>query len=398
MGEIVAAFATCHAPQLFTYPPDEDPAQLDASIAGMRELGKILDETKPDVIVFLGSDHLETFSIGCVPTFAMVAGNRAVAEFAGRKFDLPIHREMAEDMLYQLVEAGFDLAYSEDAVLGHTFAVPFEFVIGGRAIPVIPLHTNVYMPPLPTPQRCAALGQALARMIATRSERVAIIASGGMSHYPGTWKYPQPEFDFDRWVIQELEKGNSAAVLELTTAQLDAAGNTELLPWAVMLGAIGAVPGELVQYTPTWHHGHAMMRFLPTREKALRPATAELPKYGGLAFKEGGFAFYAHPPAQAYSLNKLLFDMRHDAVLRRRLLTDFDTVTAQYQLREDCLDAARALAEVGTTAKISDNAGRIVAAGAHPLHALMTLHAVHGEMKRLRQELTAQESGASKSL
>jgi len=58
MGEIVAAMATCHAPQLFTYPPDEDPAQLDASIAGMRELGKILDETKPDVIVFIGSDHL----------------------------------------------------------------------------------------------------------------------------------------------------------------------------------------------------------------------------------------------------------------------------------------------------------------------------------------------------
>lgn len=387
MGEIVAAVATCHAPQLFTYPPDEDPAQLDASIAGMRELGKLLDETKPDVILFLGSDHLETFSIGCVPTFAIVAGNRAIAEFAGRKFDLPIHREMAEDILYKLVGAGFDLAYSEDAVLGHTFAVPFEFVIGGRDIPVIPIHTNVYMPPLPAPQRCAALGRELAKIIAARPERVAIIASGGMSHYPGTWKYPQPEFAFDRWVIQELEKGNTDAVLELTTEQLDAAGNTELLPWAVMLGAIGQVRGELVQYTPTWHHGHAMMRFLPASEKALA-AGAELPKYGGLDFNAGGFEFYKHPPAKAYELNKLLFDMRHDAGLRRRLLTDLASVTTEYQLREDCLDAAQALAEVGTTAKISDNAGRLVAAGAHPLHALMTLHAVHGEMKRLQREIT----------
>ena len=388
MGEIVAAFATCHAPQLFTYPPDEDAAQLDASIAGMRELGKLLDETKPDVIVFLGSDHLETFSIGCVPTFAIVAGNRANAEFAGRSYDLPIHREMAEDLLYKLVGAGFDLAYSEDAVLGHTFAVPFEFVIGGRDIPVVPIHTNVYMPPLPSPKRCAALGRALANVIASRPERVAIIASGGMSHYPGTWKYPQPEFEFDRWVIQELEKGNAGAVLDLTTEQLDAAGNTELLPWAIMFGAIGNVPGELVQYTPTWHHGHAMMRFLPARAKAAAAAANELPKYGGLEFAEGGFEFYKHPPAEAYHLNKLLFDMRHDAALRRRLLTEFDSVTAQYQLRADCLDAAHALAEVGATAKISDNAGRIVAAGAHPLHALMTLHAVHGEMKRLQRELT----------
>ncbi|MFN0121249.1 MAG: hypothetical protein ACKV2V_12185 [Blastocatellia bacterium] len=384
MGEIVAAMATCHAPQLFTYPPDEDHAQLDASIAGMRELGKILDETKPDVILFIGSDHLETFSLGCVPTFAIIAGNRAHAEFAGRTYDLPVHREMAEDLLNQLVRAGFDIAYSEDAVLGHTFAVPFEFVIGGRAIPVAPLHANVYMPPLPGPGRCAALGRAIAKVVAARPERVAIIASGGMSHYPGTWKYPQPEFDFDKWMIAELEHGRAESLLDLTPEQLDETGNTELLPWAIMLGAIGNVPGELLQYTPTWHHGHAMMRFLPPRERATPLAPAP-PRY---VFKDdGGFAFYAHPPAAAYQLNKLLFDMRHDSALRRRLLADFDGVTAAYQLRADCMDAARALAEVGTTAKISDNAGRIVAAGAHPLHALMTLHAVHGEMKRLQREL-----------
>src|SRR6185295_13153458 len=110
MGEIVAAFGTVHAPQLIVRPPDEDPAMLDASIAAMRELGKILDETKPDALLFLGSDHLETFSLSCIPTFAILAGNRAKATFAGRDFDLPIHREMAEDFLNQLVRAGFDFA------------------------------------------------------------------------------------------------------------------------------------------------------------------------------------------------------------------------------------------------------------------------------------------------
>ncbi len=364
MGEIVAAVATCHAPQLFTYPSDEDPAQLDASIAGMRELGKLLDETAPDVIIFVGSDHLETFSIGCVPTFAILAGNRAIAEFAGRQFSLPIHREMAEDLLTRLVSAGFDLAYSEDAILGHAFAVPFEFVIGGRDIPVIPIHTNVYMPPLPTPRRCAALGHALAEAIAARSERVAIIASGGMSHYPGTWKYSQPEFEFDKWMIAELEAGNVEALFSLTSEQLDEAGNTELLPWAILLGAIGATPGELVQYTPTWHHGHAMMRFLPARERPV-PRAADVPAY---SFKdEGGFKFYLHPPAEAYQLNKLLFDTRKDAGLRRRLLTDLDSVTAEYQLGEHQIDAAHALAEVGTTVRVSDNAGAHRCSGRAPV-------------------------------
>ena len=296
---------------------------------------------------------------------------------------------MAEDFLYKLVRKDFDIAYSEDAVLGHTFAVPFEFLIAGRAIPVIPFFTNVYLPPLPGTKRCAALGRAIAEIVAERPERFAIIASGGMSHYPGTWKYPQPEFDFDRWVIQELEKGNANAVLDLTVEQLDATGNTELLPWAILLGAIGNQRGELLQYTPTWHHGHAMMRFLPAREKAMAASVqVELSQYGGLEFKEGGYTFYKHPPAEAYNLNKLLFDVRHDTSLCRRLLTEFDSVITQYGIEGDGIDAAHAIAEVGSTVKVSDNAGRIVNAGAHPLHALMSLHAVHGEMKRLQRELS----------
>jgi len=392
MGEIVAAMATCHAPQLFTYPPDEDHALLDRTVGAMRELGKILDETKPEALIFLGSDHLETFSMTCSPTFAIVAGSRARAEFGGRAYDVPVHREMAEDFLNKLVRADFDMAYSEDALLGHTFAVPFEYVLGGRPIPVIPFHTNVYLPPLPSPARCAALGRAIAKVVASRPERVAILASGGMSHYPGTWKYPSPEFDFDRWVLRELERGNASAITSLTVEQLDEAGNTELLNWAILLGAIGDLPGKLLAYTATWHHGHAVMRFIPPVPAATRAVEAEATApYGGLQFTNEGFQFYRHPPASAYNLNKLLYDVRNDAELRRRLLTDLDSVAAQYKLDPKGKEAARAIAEVGRAAKISENATRIVEAGAHPLHALMSLHAVHTEMKRLGNELSDKE-------
>ena len=74
MGEIVAAVGTCHTPYMFTRPPDENPQQLDQAGAAMQELGKVLDETKPDVILFFGADHVETFSVTCVPSFAIVAG------------------------------------------------------------------------------------------------------------------------------------------------------------------------------------------------------------------------------------------------------------------------------------------------------------------------------------
>ena len=393
MGEIVAAVGTCHTPYMFTRPPDENPQQLDAAGAAMQELGRVLDETKPDVIIFLGSDHVETFSVTCVPTFAIIAGSRVVARFAGREYNLPNHREMAEDLLNKLVvEHNFDIAYSEDAELGHAFAVPFEYVIGKRDIPVVPFFTNVYVPPLPTPKRCAALGKAIAAIIKGRKERVAIIASGGMSHFPGTRKYLHPEFDFDRWLVAQFEAGNTDALLNMTGTQLDEVGNTEMLNWATMFGAIGPERGRADRV-----HPDVASRSL---HDALSAAAGEedcaddrAEPYGGFKFQNQGFQFYKHPPAEAYGLNKLLFEVRHSADLRARILTNLEAVAAEYELQPAQRKAAEELINVGKGGLVSEHVGPLVEAGAHPLQALMSLHVIFSmSHQRGQQPAVAQQT------
>jgi len=393
MGEIVAAVGTCHTPYMFTRPPDENPEQLDQAGKGMNELGKVLDETQPDAILFFGADHVETFSVTCIPSFAIVAGSRAIAKFAGREHNLPIHREMAEDILDKLVvDYNFDVAYSEDAELGHAFSIPFEYVIGKRNIPVIPFFTNVYVPPLPTPRRCAALGKAIADIVKGRKERVAIIASGGMSHFPGTTKYLHPEFDFDRWLLSQFETGNTDALLNMTGTQLDEVGNTELLSWAIMFGAIGEMEGELIDYIPTWHHGLGMMRFLPQRARKTAPTKVE-EQFGGFHFQNQGFHFYKHPPAEAYGLNKLLFESRHSAELRERVLANFDAVADEYDLHGDQRKAAEELINVGKGGLVSEHVGPLAEAGAHPLQALMSLHVIFSTTHKRGQQAMAGAQG-----
>jgi len=261
MGEIVAAMASVHAPQLITKPKDNPPEMLEASISAMRALGKVLDETKPDAIIFLGLDHVETFTLASIPTFAMVISKTADADFGPHKYSQPIAQDLALALLDGLVDKGFDMTYSQKALLGHAFAVPFEYILEDRKIPIVPFITNVYLPPLPNPRRCAALGKAIAEIVASRPERVAIIASGGMSHYPGTDKYPHPEYEFDKWAIERMEEGDLDALLDLTLDQLDEVGNGELLTWMELFGAIGNQKGHLLSYQPLWHHGHAVMRF-----------------------------------------------------------------------------------------------------------------------------------------
>jgi hypothetical protein len=96
-------------------------------------------------------------------------------------------------------------------------------------------------------------------------------------------------------------------------------------------------------------------------------------------------------------LNKLLFEVRTDAVLQRRMLTDLDGVAAEWGLNEQELEGARAIASVGRSVKVSDNAAVLVKAGVHPLQALMCLHAVHGEFRKRenekREERESKETG-----
>jgi 2,3-dihydroxyphenylpropionate 1,2-dioxygenase len=379
MGKIVAAMATMHAPQLFTRPPEEDAKQLDAGIEAMRKLGQVLDETKPDALVILASDHLETFFLQSVPTFAVISGERAKTAFAGRSWNPLIHQALAEDILDGLVSRDFDMTYSQDAVLGHSFAAPFEWVLGTRDIPVVPIFVNAYLPPLPRPQRCAALGRAIAQIVAAKPERVALLASGGMSHYPGTAKYFQPAYDFDRWCIRELENGHSDSFLHLTPEQLDEVGNTEMLPWAIVLGAAGAQHMELLSYQATSHHGHAVARFHPGERPDSRPRQP-------YQFQNHGYHFYNHPPLSAYRLNKLLYESRHKPALRQRMFVDLDTVCIEYGLG---MAEARALREVFSFRNLDSDkpaldAEPVVSVGAHPVGALMAVHVLQQEKRAMR--------------
>jgi AmmeMemoRadiSam system protein B len=384
MGKIVAAFGTVHAPQLFVRPPSEDLAQLDADVAAMRLLGKDLDETKPDVAIVIGNDHMETFFLSSVPTFAIMSGERARAEFARKTYDLPVHQGLAEDLLDKLVNADFDMAYSQDAVLGHAFAAVYEWVIEDRKIPVVPIFVNAYLPPLPTARRCEKLGKAIAKVIAGRPERVAVIASGGMSHFPGTWKYPQPDFQFDYWAIAQMEKGNNEALLSLTSEQFDVVGNTEMLSWMIMFGMIGDQPGELITYQPTWHHGHAVMRFLPDKrtgklseEGTKGPATY---KFKG----SEGYEFYKHPSPSAYKLNKILYDLRFKPSLRVRLINDIPSVAAEYGLPLEESKVLETLQDEDIEKFRNGSVHPLVKAGAHPLGMWMSVIVFHAELRRLR--------------
>jgi 2,3-dihydroxyphenylpropionate 1,2-dioxygenase len=256
---LVAAAALPHTPQLLVRPDTEDRELVRRVHAAMAEVKRRLTAARADVIALIGGDHIEGFFLNAVPALAVYVGARAAGEFGRYHYAFDVHEPLARALVEEGIEAGFDLAYSQEVPLDYAFYVPLHFAMPSPPVPIVPLYVNVYLPPQPTPARCYAWGRTLRAIVDARPERVALVASGGLSHFPGTDRYASPDFDFDRALLASLAEGRGAETARLTGEELDKAGNVELRTWITLLGALGRARAEVLAYEPSWHHGNAVV-------------------------------------------------------------------------------------------------------------------------------------------
>ncbi|WP_433888440.1 hypothetical protein [Streptomyces sp. CA-111067] len=373
MAEIVAAAAAVHAPQLLSRPPYEEMDKLDNSTDALHAFGQVLKDARPDAVLVVGIDHLETFWLEAVPTFTLVISEECEAAYTQWRRRKKVHTSLAVDLLKGVVAQDFDLTYSQEAELGHAFLTPFEHILGDSEIPVIPLLVNTYLPPVPSPRRCFALGKAIARALADRPERIAVIASGGMSHFPGTARYTAPNYAFDKWLIQETAAGRYEDLLGLTGVNLDEVGESELLTWCVLLGMTGGeLPGSLLSYQELSHHGHGVIQFVPPLAPAAGTGAGQpelLPRYGGHEFTQDDYVYYRFPEPSSLPLNRFL----------RQIITRADARSAFVKDRDAAI-AGSGLSEAEREALAADGFDRLVELGAHPLLALSAWQVVKNQL------------------
>jgi 2,3-dihydroxyphenylpropionate 1,2-dioxygenase len=374
MAEIVAACAAVHAPQLLSRPPHEDADKLDSSTRGLQTFGRVLDETEPDTIILIGLDHLETFWLEAVPAFTIVMSPQVEAHYMDRKRTARVDTDLAASMVRGLIERDFDVTYSQDALLGHAFLTPMEYIVGDRDIAIVPLLVNTYLPPIPSPRRAFALGQAIAEVLAERPGKVAVIASGGMSHFPGTARYEAPNFAFDEWILTEIANGRYDDLLSLSPVNLDEVGESELMTWYVALGIMGKVPGTLLTYEELSHHGHGVVQFLPPTTPDPAWTDREVARFGGHEFVSDDYKFYRFPDPSSLELNRFLHRVIVDAAYREKFVADAQALVDEADLRPE---ERAALLDAGAVDVLT-------AEGAHPLLALSARQVTEIEQRRQR--------------
>src|SRR2546422_2909484 len=80
---------------------------------------------------------------------------------------------------------------------------------------------NCTVPPIPTPERAYHVGSVLRDVLHAYpgDDRIAVIATGGLSHEPGGPRYFWVDEEFDRWFLDLLAKGDHETLLAECTLE-----------------------------------------------------------------------------------------------------------------------------------------------------------------------------------
>jgi hypothetical protein len=235
-------------------------------------LANALEAAAPDVVIIVGDDQKEMFNDTNQPAVAIFYGHEVItsnmygpdktegwkltvgkAYLMDQAHVLPGAPEMALDIISGLLNRDIDISVcarierTGKLGFGHAFGFIVSRLFRGRSIPVVPLLLNTYYPPnVPSPRRCHDIGKALSSAInASKADlKVAVIASGGLSHFV-------VDEELDRRVIKGLSAQEAEILRRLPSKSLQS-GSSEILNWVLAAGALTELPLSWTQYQPLY--------------------------------------------------------------------------------------------------------------------------------------------------
>lgn len=223
----------------------------DAEVA-FSALRTDLESAKPDVLIVVANDQFVNFFWNNIPTFFVTIGDEVKGQFTRHKFQYRNDKELGKTIIRAGMEKGIDFSYGEHVELQHTQNVPLYFLLREPKIPILPIYVNTWVDPAPSPRRCYQVGELVRQVADNAKERVAILATGGLSHFPGSPRIGEIDETFDHKLLEVMREGKGKSLVDYSVQDLLQAGDTEFLNWMVVIGAVGDAKATYTAYMPDY--------------------------------------------------------------------------------------------------------------------------------------------------
>ena len=301
-GSVAIAVLMPHPPIIIPSIGKERLPDVDSSVRAMRELSREIMAAQPETVVLI-SPHTPRQPLA-FPVWAQerVRGTFAAFGAPQEKVDLPVDLEFIRSLTNAAPRAGAGIHAMRGDALDHGALVPLWFLheAGWRG-PTVILGLN-----WPGAGGLRALGQGIAAAAKDTERRIALVASGDMSHrlIPGAPAGFEPTAkEFDRTFVDILRRKAYRDVDRIDPALQNRAAEDVVDPTVVALSAVdwSSDGGRVLSYEGPFGVGYTVAKlYAADADGSHAPATgAELPRVARRSVESAVGLCAAQPPAPA---------------------------------------------------------------------------------------------------
>lgn len=243
----------------------------DEFYAKLDQQRREIEASDAEALVVVAAEHFANFFMNNMPAFCVGIGSSYEGPIEDPewlkigKHKIPGAPDLGNRLTKEIMKT-VDTAYAEEWKFDHGIMVPLHFLTPDYQLPIIPVNINCQGPPLTPLPRAWAFGEALRRACDAAPEKIAIVGTGGISHWPATPDSGKINEPWDRDFLDRLMRNDRASLLDYSDEQTYAdagQGGFEIRTFIAIAAAAGG-KGELQFYTaelPIFAVGCTVARF-----------------------------------------------------------------------------------------------------------------------------------------
>lgn len=272
MQELVYAALVPHPPLVIPAVGGEQVRRVGATIHSLQQTAREIAGLSPDSVVILsphGPVFQDAMAVHCVP---FISGNLSAFGAPQVALDVPVDQSLAELVLSAAREAGLPVApITEEWAqewdareLDHGTLVPLSFLRdAGWQGPVLPITTGAL-----NALELYAFGQAVQRAIDRSGRRIAVLASGDLSHRlneEAPEGYDPDAAAWDRELVEALGRSEITHLFSMDPERGERAAACAIHPLMTLAGILDGlqVRAEVRSYEGPYGVGYSVVAIYP---------------------------------------------------------------------------------------------------------------------------------------
>lgn len=254
---LVYAGICCHAPGITNRPEAAAADDYARLVAEFERLRTEIRASEPDALFVISAEHFANFFADNMPAYAIgmadsYEGPIEDSEWLGiPRVRVPGDAVLSRRLVERIMQDA-DVSYAEEWRFDHGIMVPLHHLTPEYDLPVIPANINCQSPPFSPLSRAYQFGRAVRAAFDSVPERIALLGTGGTSHWPctpdsGKINSAWDEEFLDRWARHDVPA--MTAYDDADIIREAGGGALEIRTSIAVAGAAGGI-GDVRFYKP----------------------------------------------------------------------------------------------------------------------------------------------------